>query len=94
MTMEAKKLTLRLDADVIERGKKYAREQGTSLSKMVERFLKDVTPVPPPEKEYYISDEVRALMFAKDPTISDGSNAQYTHEYYEYLATKHLSEEE
>jgi hypothetical protein len=38
-----KKLTLYVDADVIERAKKYALEQQTSVSDMVEQYLDDVS---------------------------------------------------
>jgi hypothetical protein len=33
------KLTLSVDADVVSGAKRYAREQGTSVSKLVERYL-------------------------------------------------------
>ena len=39
----AKKLTLSIDEAVIEAAKKYANKQGTSLSNMVENFLKSKT---------------------------------------------------
>ncbi len=49
------KITLRIDKDVIEQAKEYAREQGTSLSRIIENYLKamskprgsaiDVTPL-------------------------------------------------
>lgn len=34
------KLTLSVDADVVKRAKRHARKQGTSVSRMVEDFLK------------------------------------------------------
>ncbi len=37
------KLTLRLNDRVIERAKKYAREQRISLSKMIEAYLDSLT---------------------------------------------------
>ncbi|MFK8165623.1 MAG: DUF6364 family protein [Lewinella sp.] len=39
--MEAAKLTLRLNAQIIEEGKAFAKRKGTSLSKMIEEFLRD-----------------------------------------------------
>ena len=38
-----KKLTLRLDQKIIERAKKYARENNTSLSKMIESYFESLT---------------------------------------------------
>jgi hypothetical protein len=35
----SKKLTLRLDEDVIERAKRYADERGTSVSQLVEQYF-------------------------------------------------------
>ncbi len=37
------KLTLKLDQKVIEKAKVYARDQGISLSRMVEEYLESVT---------------------------------------------------
>jgi hypothetical protein len=34
------RITLRLDRDVIEQAREYAREQGTSLSRIIENYLK------------------------------------------------------
>lgn len=34
------RITLRLDKDVIEQAKEYAREHGTSLSRIIENYLK------------------------------------------------------
>ncbi|MFK8161872.1 MAG: DUF6364 family protein [Lewinella sp.] len=38
-----KKLTLSLNGAVIDRAKSFAKEQGTSLSKMIENYLSLVT---------------------------------------------------
>ena len=37
------KLTLKLDASVIERAKLYAKEQNVSLSKLIENYLNALT---------------------------------------------------
>ena len=42
----AGKLTLSVDERVAERAKRHARRQGTSVSRMVERFLRTVTSSP------------------------------------------------
>ena len=39
------KLTLSIDKSTIEQAKVYAKEQGTSVSKLVENYLKMITPV-------------------------------------------------
>ena len=39
------KLTLSIDKATIEKAKVYAKEQGTSVSKLVENYLKMITPV-------------------------------------------------
>lgn len=38
-----KKLTLTVDKDVVARAKRYAEKEGTSLSKLVENYLKAAT---------------------------------------------------
>lgn len=45
------KLTLSLEAQVIEKAKKYAAEQGTSVSKIVEKYLKSVSGIHQPAKD-------------------------------------------
>ena len=37
------KLTLKLDADIIEKAKIYAAESNTSLSKLIENYLSAIT---------------------------------------------------
>lgn len=91
--MESAKLTLRLDKQVIERGKVYAKEQGTSLSKLFEHFLREVTPPPVDKKERYIDPYVRSLMFNSGET-GTGQNKDYYEEYFNHVSTKHLREEE
>lgn len=38
-----KKLTLSLNREVIEQAKKYAKRNGTSLSKMIESYFQSIT---------------------------------------------------
>lgn len=40
---EKKKLTVRIDSKVIDKAKKYATEQNTSVSKLIELFLSNLT---------------------------------------------------
>ncbi len=45
-----RKLTLSVDADVIDAAKRYAAEHGTSVSRMVEAYLAAVTIAPAQEE--------------------------------------------
>jgi Family of unknown function (DUF6364) len=44
-----RKLTLSVDAQVIERAKRYARANGTSVSRLVEKML-DLASAPAPDR--------------------------------------------
>lgn len=41
--MAAQKLTLSIEPDVIDKAKKYAKQKHTSLSKMVQEYLNDIS---------------------------------------------------
>ena len=74
------KLTLSVHAAVVERAKTYAREQGTSVSALVEKLL-DVAATPS-----------RATGSAPPPVVSRlrGSLKRGTvTDYYRYLEKKH-----
>jgi hypothetical protein len=93
--MAARKLTLRLDDNVIERGKAFAKEQGTSLSKLIEKFLSETTP--PIKKEHIAIEpdpDVLALMIPRRNGGSFAENANEFGEYYDAVSTNHLSTEE
>ncbi len=53
------KLTLKLNKSIIEEAKKYAKDKNTSLSKMIETYLKTVTKSP--KQEIEISTLVKSL---------------------------------
>jgi hypothetical protein len=55
------KLTLTLEKEVIERAKKYASDQGRSLSEIVESYFKMLTANPEEERKEDISPMVRKL---------------------------------
>jgi hypothetical protein len=55
------KLTLTLEKEVIERAKKYASDQGRSLSEIVENYFKILTANPEGELKDDISPRVRKL---------------------------------
>ena len=55
------KLTLRLNASVIERAKKYARNHKISLSKMIESYLDSVSQQQEENKKNSITPLVESL---------------------------------
>lgn len=55
------KLTLRLNASVIERAKKYARSHKISLSKMIESYLDSITQQQEENKKTSITPLVESL---------------------------------
>jgi len=55
------KLTLRLNASVIERAKKYARSHKISLSKMIESYLDSITRQKEAEEKPSITPLVESL---------------------------------
>lgn len=71
------KLTLTVDAAVVERAKRYAEQRGTSVSAIVERFLHLV--VDPPEIE--LTPTVAQLK-----GIARGADPE---DYYRYLEKKY-----
>jgi hypothetical protein len=91
--MAATKLTLRLDDRVIRKGKAYARQHNTSLSKLFEAYLKDKIEAEAkkqrasykPIKVIEVSDKIRSIGFpSQDPKRYD-DDALYR-EYVENLA--------
>jgi hypothetical protein len=77
------KLTLSVDAGVVEQAKQYAAENGTSVSQMVETYLSFV--VKPKKRERHISPIVQSLV-----GIAKGADPQ---DYKDYLVRKYLGEE-
>ena len=56
-----KKLTLSLNQKIIEEAKKYAKRNGTSLSKMIESYFQSITTTPLEETDITISPLVESL---------------------------------
>jgi len=79
--MAQAKLTLSLDPDTIEFGKKYVQENHTSLSKLVQNFLNDIAKkeakksVNSQLSEY--PDWIQQLVVAKEPTPDFDHKAEY-----------------
>lgn len=78
----ATKLTLSLDPKVIEAAKKYSSEKGTSLSKLVEDYLRQLYPSKAKKKKGSIL-ELKGIL---GPVPKD---FDYREERYKYLMEKY-----
>lgn len=79
------KLTLKLDDDVIERAKIYAREHKISLSKMIEAYLDSVTTQKDKDEKITITPLVESLTGVIDlPPDFD-----YKKEYRDHIEKKY-----
>jgi len=77
------KLTLKLEQAVIEKAKDYAKRQKTSLSRLIENYLLNITDKD--EAKEKITPLVRSLSGILDlPTDTD-----HKKEYSDYLANKY-----
>ena len=56
-----KKLTLSLNQKIIEQAKKYAKRNGTSLSKMIESYFQSITNTQQEETDIRITPLVESL---------------------------------
>lgn len=84
--MTAAKLTLKLDAEVIDLGKQLAKQKGTSLSKLFEQFIKsqvayDYKPVIILEP----SKEILSLTVSGDADFMAKSDKELYAEYMDNL---------
>jgi len=78
------KLTLRLRKDVVESAKKYAKQNNTSLSRLVENYFEQMKEA---DEEGFISKEVQNLIgILKDEKSTDKDIKQG---YYESRLRKH-----
>lgn len=84
MNMETK-LTLRLNARVIERAKMYASKQKISLSKMIESYLDSLTR----EIEDKDNAPITPLVKSLSGVIDLPSDFDYKKEYGDYLMEKY-----
>ena len=78
------KLTLRLDEEIIKSAKKYARENRTSVSKMVANFLNSLKSLE--EEVYPISPIIKELSGIIPPEMDIASLIA---EYPAHLQEKH-----
>ena len=79
------KLTLRLNDNVIERAKKYARNHKISLSKMVESYLDSVTKLKEIDEKKSITPLVDSLI----GVIDLPAGYDYKKDYRDYIADKY-----
>ncbi|WP_430934769.1 DUF6364 family protein [Saccharicrinis sp. 156] len=79
------KLTLRLNDNVIERAKIYARNHKISLSKMIESYLDSITQEKEDEKKNLITPLVESL----SGVINLPDDFDYKKEYRDYLDEKY-----
>ena len=79
------KLTLRLNNNVISRAKIYARNNKTSLSKMIESYLEIITKQDEEEEKTSVTPLVESLT----GVIDLPEDYDYKKEYREYLANKY-----
>ncbi|MCO5262934.1 MAG: DUF6364 family protein [Lentimicrobium sp.] len=79
------KLTLRLNDNVIERAKNYARRHKISLSKMIESYLDSITKQKEDEKKIPITPLVDSL----SGVIDLPADYDYKRNYRDYLENKY-----
>ena len=79
------KLTLRLDDNVIERAKSYARSHKISLSKMIENYLDSITKQKDDGKKISITPLVESL----SGVIDLPADFDYRKEYRDYIDEKY-----
>ena len=79
------KLTLRLDNNVIERAKLYARNHKISLSKMIESYLDSITR----QKEEDTKTTITPLVESLSGVIDLPEDFDYKQGYSDYLTGKY-----
>lgn len=77
------KLTLKLDQEIIEKAKKYAKSNDISLSKLIESYLTTLT------KSKKSSIEITPLVKSLSGVISLDDNFDYKDVYTDYLIEKY-----
>ena len=79
------KLTLRLNDNVIERAKNYARRHKISLSKMIESYLDSITK----QKEEENKIPITPLVDSLSGVIDLSADFDYKRDYRDYLENKY-----
>ncbi|HHN47682.1 MAG TPA: hypothetical protein ENN08_01880 [Bacteroidales bacterium] len=76
------KLTLRLRKNVIERAKVYARDHKTSLSQMIENYLRSIT------DSAKTQDDISPLVDSLSGVIELEQDYDYKKDYTDHLENK------
>ncbi|HAJ99022.1 MAG TPA: hypothetical protein DCM62_03255 [Bacteroidales bacterium] len=79
------KLTLRLNQNVIAKAKTYARSHKTSISKMIESYLDNITR----QKEEYKKTTITSLVESLSGVIDLPADFDIRKEYGNYLEKKY-----
>jgi macrodomain Ter protein organizer (MatP/YcbG family) len=77
------KLTLKLEQSVIEKAKDYAKRQKTSLSRLIENYLLDVT------DEENAQEKITPLVRSLSGIIDLPNDYDHKKDYTDYLAKKY-----
>ncbi len=77
------KLTLKLEQSVIEKAKDYAKRQKTSLSRLIENYLLDIT------DEEDIQEKITPLVRSLSGIIDLPNDYDHKKDYTDYLAKKY-----
>ncbi len=78
-----KKLTLKLEQSVIEKAKQYAKSQKTSLSRLIENYLLNIT------NEKDSKDKITPLVKSLSGIIDLSNEDDYKKGYSVFLAKKY-----
>lgn len=77
------KLTLKLEQSVIEKAKDYAKRQKTSLSRLIENYLLDIT------DEENAQEKITPLVRSLSGIIDLPDDYDHKKDYADYLAKKY-----
>lgn len=77
------KLTLKLEQSVIEKAKDYAKRQKTSLSRLIENYLIDIT------EEDDVQEKITPLVRSLSGIIDLPNDYDHKKDYTDYLAKKY-----
>ncbi|MHA8092347.1 DUF6364 family protein [Aquirufa regiilacus] len=76
------KLTLKLDHDVIEKAKTFAKAKNTSLSKLIENYLRLLV-------DHERNSEVNTLVKSLSGVLHLTENFNHKSEYQKYITSKY-----
>jgi len=77
------KLTLKLEQSVIEKAKDYAKRQKTSLSRLIENYLLNIT------DEEDVQEKITPLVRSLSGIIDLPNDYDHKKDYADYLAKKY-----